>query len=268
MAAYPDARLIAGGTDLVVESNLKARRFEALISLEAIADLRTFRDGAREVEIGAGLALEEIAALWTVSRGAPAAVGQWLHLFASPLLRNRATLGGNLATASPIGDGAPLLLALGARVLIAGLEGERVVPLDQFFLAYRKTALAPGEIVKSVVIPRPFPSCARFYKAAKRRMDDISTVAAGFAIDLDAGLVSNVRLAYGGVAATPLRVVEAEQALLGRPWDRSAVETAQAALARTLHPISDHRASAEYRLALAQSLLEKFWHESREEASA
>jgi xanthine dehydrogenase small subunit len=266
LASYPEARLIAGGTDVVVESNLKGRRFDTLIGVETIEELREFRDAEHEVELGAALTLSEIGALWPE---APDAFGQWLHLFASPLLRNRATLGGNLATASPIGDGAPLLLAYGAQVRIAGPGGERSVPLDNFFLAYRTTALAPGEIIKSVAIPKRFPSYARFYKAAKRRMDDISTVAAGFAIDVDAeGRVSRVRLAYGGVAATPVRATAAEGALLGKRWDRDAVASAQDALARTLRPIGDHRGSAAYRLALAQSLLEKFWHEHREEAAA
>jgi xanthine dehydrogenase small subunit len=266
LASYPEARLIAGGTDLVVESNLKGRRFDALISVEAMHELREFRNAEHEVELGAALTLNEIAARWPE---APEAFGRWLHLFASPLLRNRATLGGNLATASPIGDGAPLLLALGAQVRIASPDGERSVPLENFFHGYRTTALARSEIIRSVVIPKPFPSYVQFYKAAKRRMDDISTVAAGFAIDIDAGgSVSRVSLAYGGVAATPVRATAAEEALVGKCWVRGAVEAAQDALSHTLQPISDHRGSAAYRLALAQSLLEKFWHEHRQEVAA
>jgi len=266
LASDPEARLIAGGTDLVVESNLKARRLNALISVEGVAELLLFRDSDDAVEIGAGLTLSEIGARWS---DAPAAFREWLQLFASPLLRNRATLGGNLATASPIGDGSPLLLAFGADVRIAGLRGERIVALDEFFRGYRKTALGPGEIIRSVVLPKPLPAYARFYKAAKRRADDISTVAACFAVDLDAaGKVTRARLAYGGVAATPVRAVVAEEQLAGRRWDLTAIEAAQGALARTLTPISDHRGSAEYRLALAQSLLEKFWHECAQEAAA
>jgi xanthine dehydrogenase small subunit len=263
MESYPEARLIAGGTDLVVESNLKARRLDALvtlISVDGIEELRVFRDADDYVEIGAGLSLNEIAARWSA---APAAFREWLLLFASPLLRNRATLGGNLATASPIGDGAPLLLAYGAELRIAGLRGERTAPLKDFFLAYRKTALEAGELIRSIVLPKPLPSYARFYKAAKRRSDDISTVAAGFAIDVDAaGTVTRARLAFGGVAATPVRAVAAERELVGRSWDLAAVKAAQDVLARTFKPISDHRGSAEYRLALAQSLLEKLWEDS------
>ena len=191
LAEHPDARLIAGGTDLAVESNLRLRRFPFLIGLEALAELRVFHESETEIEIGAGLTLSEIGQSWT---SAPPVWREWLPLFASPLIRNRATLGGNLATASPIGDGAPLLLALDARVRIAGPGGQRTVPLDAFFLGYRKTALQHGELLVSIVLPKPFPAIARFFKAAKRRMDDISTIAAGFALDLDdTGRVCRIR---------------------------------------------------------------------------
>lgn len=266
LVSNPEARLIAGGTDLVVESNLKARRFDELISLEGVEELRVFEESEERIEIGAGLPLHEIGALWT---GAPPAFREWLRLFASPLLRNRATLGGNLATASPIGDSAPLLLAYDAEMRIATRSGDRSIALAEFFSGYRKTALGPREIIRSVILPKPLPAYTRFYKAAKRRADDISTVAACFAVHLDReARVTHARLAYGGVAATPIRALAAEQALAGRHWDLTAVKAAQTTLARTLQPISDHRGSAEYRLALAQSLLEKFWYERDVEVAA
>jgi len=242
MEDHPEARLVAGGTDLVVESNLRFRRFPYLISLEAVPELRVFRDAEEVVEIGAGLPLGEIDLPHPVWR-------EWLPLFASPQIRNRATLGGNLATASPIGDSAPLLLALDARVRIAGPRGERVLPLEKFFQGYRRTAIEPGEVLVSMLIPKPLPRVARFYKAAKRRMDDISTVAACFAIHAD----GSMRAAYGGVAPTPIRAYEAERVLPG------SVARAREILRRTLKPISDHRGSAAYRLALSESLLEKFF---------
>ena len=255
MAEHPDARLIAGGTDLAVESNLRLKRFPYLISVEALPELRVHRESASELELGAGLTLSEVERVV----GLPPVFHEWLPLFASPLIRNRATLGGNLATASPIGDGPPLLLALDARVRIAGPLGERIVPLSSFFLGYRQTALHADELLVSVILPKPFPTLARFYKAAKRRMDDISTVAACFALDLDASrMVIRARLAFGGVAPVPLRAVEAEQALEGSRWDEAAVRRAQEILSRTLHPIGDHRGSAKYRMALARNLLEKF----------
>jgi xanthine dehydrogenase small subunit len=266
LAAHPEARMIAGGTDVAVESNLRGRRFDTLISLEALEELRQFRESPSEIEIGAGLTLAEIDRLW---ESAPAVWKEWLPLFASPLIRNRATLGGNIATASPIGDGPPMLLALDASVRIAGPEGVRTMPLDRFFLDYRKTALQQGELLVSVVLPRPLAAQARFYKAAKRRMDDISTVAACFAFDVDdRGIIRRARMAYGGVAAVPLRATEAEGAVVGSRWNEAPVHRAQDILARTLHPISDHRGSAAYRLALAQNLLEKFWWEQQAEAAA
>jgi len=261
-----DARLVAGGTDLAVESNLRGRRFKNLISVEALSELRVFRESERAVELGAALTLSEIESHWTE---APAFFREWLALFASPLIRNRATLGGNLATASPIGDAAPLLLALDAQVTIAGAAGQRTVPLASFFHGYRKTALAAGELLVSILLPKPLPQNVRFFKAAKRRMDDISTIAAGFAVNLGAsGRIEHARVAYGGVAPVPMRAVEAEESLQGRSWDETTIRRAQAILERSLKPISDHRGSAAYRLALAQSLLEKFWWEQREEAVA
>ena len=176
-------RLVAGATDLAVESNLRGTRFEHLVSIDALPELQVFEDSPDEAVIGAGLPLTDIGLLW---KDAPPMFREWLPLFASPLIRNRATLGGNLATASPIGDSAPLLLALDARVRIASPRGARTIPLEQFFKGYRKTELAGGEVLVSIHVPKPLPPLARFFKVAKRRMDDISTVAAAFALRLDA----------------------------------------------------------------------------------
>jgi xanthine dehydrogenase small subunit len=261
----PGGRLISGGTDLVVESNLRGRRWPHLISVEGIAELREFSESESSVTIGAALPLNEIGMRWS---GAPEVVHPWLGLFASPPLRNRATLGGNLATASPIGDGAPLLLALDAQLHLASRRGRRTLPLKSFFAGYRRTALEPGELIAAVEIPKPLPEFVRFYKVAKRRMDDISTVAAAMAMDWDgSGRISRARFAFGGVAAIPLRAVTAEEAILGQRWNEAAVERVQAALDRTLEPIGDHRGSAAYRLAVAKSLVGKFLWERREAAA-
>jgi xanthine dehydrogenase small subunit len=265
LAEEPQVRLISGGTDLVVESNLRAKRWSYLVSVEAIAELREFSDSSDAITIGAGLPLNDIAARWT---SAPEAVGDWLRLFASPPLRNRATLGGNLATASPIGDGAPLLLALDASVHLVSPRGRRIIPLNAFFTGYRKTLLAADELIAAVEIPKPLPEFVRFYKVAKRRMDDISTVAAAMAMDWDgSGRIARTRFAWGGVAAVPMRAVAAEDAVIGHRWNDAAVERAQAALERTIQPIGDHRGSAEYRLAVAKSLIARFLWERREAAA-
>ncbi|HWE51753.1 MAG TPA: FAD binding domain-containing protein [Bryobacteraceae bacterium] len=257
--ADESGRFVAGNTDLGVMTNLRDRRFPHLISLEGTPELREFRDGPDGVEIGAALTLSEIGGLW---ENAPALFREWLPLFASPLLRNRATLGGNLATASPIGDSAPMLLALDASVRLTGSGGERVVPLREFFTGYRQTSLGRCEILRSVLIPKPFPALARFYKVAKRALDDISTVAAGISLDRGSdGRISRVRFAFGGVAAVPLRAFAAEDALTGSFGSAADLKRATDIIAATLRPMSDHRGSAEYRLAMAQSLLEKFWFE-------
>ena len=263
--ANPAARLIAGGTDLVVEANLRGAEFPHLISLEAISELRVWEETEESIDIGAGLTLSEIGARWDA---APAAFREWLTLFASSLIRNRATLGGNLVTASPIGDAAPLLLALDAQLRIAGSGGERIEPLANFFAGYRKTILQPAEVLVSIRIPKPLPELARFYKVAKRKLDDISTISACLAMDLDrAGRACKARFAYGGIAEVPLRVSAAEDAVEGRLWTPAAARLAADAVARHVRPISDHRGSAAYRLAMAKSLLEKFAFETTEAAA-
>ncbi len=241
MAADDAAQFVAGNTDLGVLTNLRGQRFPHLISLEGVAELRTFHAGSDYVEIGAALTLSEISERWS---DAPDVFREWLRLFASPLIRNRATLGGNLATASPIGDSAPLLLALGAEVVIANLTGNRTAPLSQFFLGYRKTLLKPGDILRAVRLPKPLPDVVRFYKAAKRSTDDISTVAIGIAVVGD-----NLRAGFGGVGPVPVGLTAHPDAL-------------PELIRTTLKPISDHRGSAEYRLAVAQSLVAKFRHEA------
>ena len=259
--SHPDAMLIAGCTDLGVESNLRLKRWPHLVSVEGIPELHEWSERDGSVRIGAALPLSDIARAWT---NAPRVVHEWLDLFASPPIRNRATLGGNLATASPIGDSAPLLLALDASVHIVGSAGSRVLPLSSFFTGYRKTVLERGEIIRSIEIPAPLPAFVRFYKVAKRRLDDISTVAAAMALDRDrGGRVRRARFAFGGVAATPLLAVDAEQTVLGQVWNESAVERVQQVLTRVLSPMSDHRGSKEYRREVAKSLVEKFWWESR-----
>jgi xanthine dehydrogenase small subunit len=260
-ADHPDAIVIAGGTDLGVESNLRGRRWVHVVSLESIEELRELSVDASSVRIGAALPLSDVQRHWT---DAPPAFAGWFALFASPSIRNRATFGGNLVTASPIGDSAPLLLATDALVHVAGPGGRRVVPIADFFTQYRRTALAPGELVTTIELPTPFAAQLRFYKVAKRRLDDISTVAAGLAIDRDGdGRVRRARFAFGGVAATPVRIRPAEEAAVGQPWTATTVERVQQALERSLTPISDARGSADYRRRVACSLIERFYEESR-----
>jgi xanthine dehydrogenase small subunit len=214
------------------------------------------------IRIGSALPLTDIARAW---RDAPAAAHQWLELFASPPIRNRATLGGNLATASPIGDSAPLLLALDATIHVAGTDGRRSIPISSFFAGYRQTTLDAGELVTTIEIPKPLPTHLRFYKVSKRRLDDISTVAAAFAIDGDEDdRVRRARVAFGGVGPTAVRVIDAEAAIVGRRSADVDVARIQDIFATSLTPMSDHRGSREYRLQVAQALVDKFFWEISE----
>jgi xanthine dehydrogenase small subunit len=254
LGEHPEAKLVAGGTDVYVEINQLDRRWPVLVSLEAVTELRGIAEDDDAITIGAGVPLSEVE--YTLGERV-SILGELFPLFSSRLIRNRATLGGNLINASPIGDSPPALLALDASVVLAGAEGERELPLSELFLDYRKTALEPGEILKAVRLPKPLPTIQRFFKASKRVMDDISTVAAGFGLWVEGGKVTKARLAYGGVAATPVRAEAAEDALVGHSFDAMAVVRAATHLRTAFTPMSDHRGSARYRQAMVERLLEK-----------
>jgi xanthine dehydrogenase small subunit len=259
-ASEPDAKLVAGGTDVVVEINQRHARWPTLISLEAVTELRNFTVHDEHIEIGAGVTLSQLE--HQLGHSVPL-LDELFPLFSSRLIRNRATLGGNLANASPIGDSPPVLLALDAELELRSRTGVRRLAIEQFFLGYRKTALRSDELLTTIRIPRRAPTLAHFYKVSKRVLDDISTVAAAFALDLDAdGCISKARLAYGGVAATPVRAHAVEQALFGRAWTRESVAAVAPMLADAFQPMTDHRGSADYRRAMAGRLLEKFQHET------
>jgi xanthine dehydrogenase small subunit len=172
------------------------------------------------------------------------------------LIRNGATIGGNLGTGSPIGDTPPALLALDASLVLSSRRGERTVALADYFTGYRETLKAPDELIRAVLIPLPLAPLTAFHKIAKRRFDDISSVAVGYALDVVDGTVRAARIGLGGVAATPIRARATEQALIGRPWTEHTVREAAAVMATEGTPMDDHRASASYRSAmLGQSLL-------------
>ena len=182
-----------------------------------------------------------------------------IRRFGSPQIRNLGTIGGNLATASPIGDMAPALLALGARVEAASAAGRRELAVDDFFVAYRRTALRPGECLTAVRLPRLRSGrLFRTYKLSRRYDQDISAVCAAFRLSLERGTVTGARIAYGGMAATPRRAPVVEAALDGRPWDAAAAEAAAAAVAADFAPLSDFRGSAAHRLAAAANLIRRF----------
>jgi xanthine dehydrogenase small subunit len=174
-------------------------------------------------------------------------------------------MGGNVANGSPIGDSAPVLIALGASLVLRRGDRQRRVPLEDFYLDYMKNALEPGEFVEAIEVPTSGDVQLRAYKVSKRFDSDISAVSAGMAIVLDGERVREVRLAYGGMAAIVRRAAGAEAALCGQSWDEAALEAAIAALARDFKPLTDMRASAGYRQQVAGNLLRRFWLETRPE---
>ncbi|MBF2001191.1 MAG: xanthine dehydrogenase small subunit [Synechococcales cyanobacterium M58_A2018_015] len=259
---HPEAMLVAGATDLGLELSHHRQQFPILISLEAVTDLRFIDRRHDAVEIGAAVPLSHIE---DQLRGVFPSLDEMLHWFAARQVRNRATLGGNIGTASPIGDLPPVLLSLDATLRIAGPNGERQIPLCDFFKGYRQTDLQPGEVIVSVIIPTsPIPGSQRrlsqSYKVGKRGTDDISIVAAAFTIDLDAdNRILHARLGYGGVAATPARARGVEDLLIGQPWNAATIELAKVALYDAFTPLTDLRGSAEYRKRLVVNLFEKFF---------
>ncbi|RIK16019.1 MAG: xanthine dehydrogenase small subunit, partial [Acidobacteria bacterium] len=253
LAGREDALPVAGCTDVGVEITIRGARPPLLVAVDRLPELRGLEVGQDRITIGAALTLSE------VERGLAGRVPLLAELFpqfASRLIRNGATLGGNLGTASPIGDAAPVLLALDASLVLAGPGGERTVALAEYFTGYRRTVRAREELIKEVVVPLPLARTTAFHKIAKRRFDDISSVAVAFALDVVDGSVARARIGLGGVAATPLRARRTEAELEGRTWTAETARAAAAVLGTEGTPMSDHRASDRYRRAvLEQSLL-------------
>ena len=251
----PETTVIAGCTDHGVEVNLRGKRAEAVLAIDRLEELRNLSVDSDWIEIGAALSLTEIERLLD---GRVPLLAEMFPQFASRLIRNGATLGGNLGTSSPIGDSPPVLLALGARLVLANVEGEREVDLADYFTGYRTSVRQDRELIRAIRIPLPLARLTAFHKIAKRRFDDISSVAMGFAIDHDdAGIVRRARIGLGGVAATPLRPTATETALIGKAWSHETVAAAAEILGAEGTPINDHRASTRYRAAMLRSSLLK-----------
>lgn len=252
----PDAVVVAGSTDWGVEVNIRSRRAGCVVAVDRLPELRELRVGSDALEIGAALTLTEIERRLD---GRVPLLAELFPQFASRLIRNGATFGGNLGTGSPIGDSAPVLLALDASLVLADADAEREVPLAEYFTGYRQSVRRPGELIRAVRVPLPLSPVTAFHKIAKRRFDDISSVAVAFALDVEDGVVRKARIGLGGVAATPIRALATEAALAGRPWTAETVEGVAPVLREEGTPMDDHRASAAYRSAmLGQSLLKLY----------
>ncbi|WP_020558800.1 xanthine dehydrogenase small subunit [Thiofilum flexile] len=252
---YPDARLVAGSTDLALEITQNLKELPCLIGVNQVQDMQQLDVLAEKIIIGAARPYSDCMEVIHTYYPAFAAMMQRLG---STQIRNQGTFGGNIGTASPIGDTLPVLLALNAEVELQKGEHIRLVNLNDYFTGYRKTVLEKGEFIAAVHIPRlQAQQVLMVDKVSKRFDDDISAVCAAWVLTLNNNVIECARSGYGGMAATPARALNAEQALIGKPLDHTTIQAAQQALAHDFKPMSDVRASSWYRMMVAQNLLER-----------
>nr|WP_298686691.1 xanthine dehydrogenase small subunit [uncultured Dongia sp.] len=253
--AHPAATLVAGGTDVGLWVTKQHRKLDPVISLAEIADLQTIRETDTDIVIGAGVTyaqlLPVIAPLWPD-------FAEILRRLGSAQIRNVATIGGNIANGSPIGDGPPCLIALGARIVLRQGDARREIALQDFFLGYGKQDRRAGEFVETILLPKPKAGWVfRAYKISKRFDQDISALLGAFHLRIDGGKVADIQIAFGGMAAIPKRALAVENALRGQPWNAAQIEIAAKLFMEDYQPIGDMRASAAYRGKVAANLLKK-----------
>jgi xanthine dehydrogenase small subunit len=264
-SANPAACLLSGSTDVGLWVTKQMRDLGDIIYLGQVAELKRIEERDGMLLIGAGASLND--AYREICRHYPHELAELQQRFASLPIRNAGTLGGNVANGSPIGDSMPWLIALGAEIVLRSGAGRRVMPLEDFYLGYQHKNLKPDEFVELVRIPLPRDGRHfRTYKLAKRFDQDISAVCAAFAITLEDGCIAEARIAYGGMAATPRRATHAEATLRSQRWNEVALQAAAHALETDYTPLTDMRASAAYRMKIAQNLLRRFWLETRSDA--
>ena len=265
-AANPTATLVSGATDVGLWITKFMRDIGPMIYIGNIPDLQGIEESAAGITLGAGVSYTQ--ATGVIGRVFPPLTDLWMRI-GGEQVRNQGTVGGNIANGSPIGDTPPPLIALGASITLRKGQERREVKLEDYFIAYGKQDRQPGEFVESVTIPAlPAGEKLACYKVTKRRDEDISALCGAFRVSLDnAGNVASVRIAFGGMAATPKRAKAVEAALLGKPWIAATIEAALPAFAVDYQPISDMRASAEYRLLAAQNLLRRFHLETTGETA-
>ncbi|MES2442371.1 MAG: xanthine dehydrogenase small subunit [Pseudomonadota bacterium] len=254
---HPDARIVAGATDVGLWVTKQLRDLGAVIFIGDIADLKGIEEDFEGLTLGAAVRYSE--AKDALARLHPD-LGELVRRIGGLQVRNAGTIGGNIANGSPIGDMPPALIALDAELTLRCGGVRRTMPLETFFLSYGKQDRQPGEWVESVRIPRPAPgTLIRIAKLSKRFDSDISTLLGAFAIRIENGVVTQARIAFGGMAGIPARAPAAEAALTGHPWSEATIEAAATRLAQDFQPLSDLRGSAEYRRTAAANLLRRLW---------
>ena len=262
LAQWPQARIIAGATDVGLWITKQQRLFDTLVQVSEVAELKQLQCSAADGPLQIGAAVFYTDAFDVLVRRYPAMRDLLLRLGAVQV-RNAGTIGGNIANGSPIGDMPPILIALDARLRLSSQEGRREIALEEYFIDYGRQDLLPGECVESVLLPAvDRTQQIAVYKLSKRFDQDISALCGAFVLSLDHGRVSSIRICFGGMAATPLRARATEAALLGQAWDPSSVAMARHAMADDYTPLSDWRGSAAYRLLAAQNLLQRFYLET------
>jgi len=263
-AQYPDATMLAGGTDVGLWVTKQHRRLETLIYTGRVAELCDLGRSDTHLEIGGAVTLA--AAIPAIVDAYPG-LDELFRRFASPPIRNVGTLGGNIANGSPIGDSMPALMVIGATLVLRRGEDEREIALDDFYHDYRVNDLQPGEFVVRIRVPLPGKGVVvRSQKWSKRFDQDISAVCTAYRLRLERGAVAEFRMACGGLAATVRRATHCESVVNGAPWNEETIEKACAALEKDFAPISDMRASSDIRLFATQNLLRRFRLETIDEA--
>ncbi|WP_170401619.1 xanthine dehydrogenase small subunit [Ruegeria arenilitoris] len=260
-AAHPGATLIAGATDVGLWVTKQLRNLDPVIFLGGCDDLKEISITEDEVRIGAMVDMNRMSAAMADLHPSYA---EMIRRYASVQVRHAATVGGNIANGSPIGDNPPALIALGATLHLRKGDERRSIPIEDFFIDYGKQDRAPGEFVEAVSFLRQ-PDRLKCYKLSKRFDQDISAVCGCFNIIVSDGVVSQARIAFGGMAGVPKRATRVEAALTGRPWTAETVQSALPAFAEDYSPMSDMRASARYRLETAKAMLERYFLEDQGE---
>jgi xanthine dehydrogenase small subunit len=262
---HPGACIVAGATDVGLWVTKQLRVLDPIVLISRVRELQQLVDTGGALEIGAGVtyadAKDALAALYPD-------MGELLRRLGGEQVRNAGTIGGNIANGSPIGDSPPAVIAMGARLVLRRGKEQRELPLENFFLDYGKQDRRPSEFVEKIIVPKPAPGLRfRAYKVSKRFDQDISSVLGAFALQLDGGKVASIRIAYGGMAATPKRACHAEAALEGKPWNQASVNAAMTALDQDFAPLTDWRASAAYRSMAARNLLQRLFIETTDETT-
>jgi xanthine dehydrogenase small subunit len=256
----PEATILAGGTDVGLWVTKMHKELSTVIYIGDVVELKTITERDDHIEIGAGVSFTD--AMGLLGALYPD-MGEIIRRIGSTQIRNSGTIGGNIANGSPIGDSPPALIAVGAQISLRSRERSRTIALEDYFVDYGKQDRAPGEFVEKIIVPKPKAGqLYKAYKLSKRFDQDISAVCGAFGLSIIDGFVKEARLAYGGMAAIPKRARQAEAALVGKPWTQANVEAAMAAMSSDFTPLTDMRASAEYRMLSAQNLLMKLYVET------